>query len=131
MTTHCICKKVYDPLNGHQRFCQKCDEWYDADCMKEVVPQTPLGEEVCVKEVMNALPVMRGGDIFDDDKNRFWTTSGTGRAVRTIRNETKRRGDDDLNSLDFWMTVFLKPFLSDIFRNSFARYSCPRCGQEL
>lgn len=101
--------------------------------MEEVVPKAPLDSEVNIKDVMNAVPVMRGGDIFDDGKNRFWTTSGTGRKVRTIQKEMEKRENDSdkLNSLDFWAGSLPVEFLADIFDGSFARYSCPVCQREL
>ena len=72
VTYQCTCKKIYDPVNDIQRYCEDCRKWYDIECCKSIAEAFP--RPLDIKEKIYRMPIMRGalGSVNDE-----WRVSGS------------------------------------------------------
>jgi hypothetical protein len=115
VTYHCICKKIYDPVNDVQRYCKDCGKWYHIECCKLIAEGFPMPLDM--KDKIYRMPIMRGalGSVNDE-----WRISGTG-----WHKELVRTWHEAESFPDNWEDQLGDDFMTIMEHASFIYYSCP------
>ena len=115
MTYHCICKKIYDPVEDSHRYCEDCGKWYHVECCKSIARAFP--RPLDMKDKIYHMPVMHG---VLGSANNEWRVSGSGWHKELVRGWHKAKSFPDN-----WEDQLGDDFMTIMEHASFTYYNCP------
>jgi hypothetical protein len=125
----CICKSLYCPDEGIQRWCRHCDDWFDVACLVPHTTQSSYEDITGLKEIdvitldetlkmISATPIMRGGET---------GPAGYAKAILNARKMMYQHGWEESDIKRY----IGKHIFEEILNRSDSHYQCPNCKRIL
>ncbi|KAF8873486.1 hypothetical protein BD779DRAFT_1679196 [Infundibulicybe gibba] len=113
------CGSIYNPDLDRQRYCPKCQAWYDEKC---IGPAHATINEDDGLELLGEIPYIRGYDGSHESGN--WQIVGTGNIKQKAKSVIRKGG----KLSDLWSNDIGEEVIAHLISIPWDLYYCPICG---